>query len=76
MGSKKNDSDKGDDNKSNRNKGSSEMPRKQQWIPSQGTSATLPARSEAPKEKEQEIGQPPSQESKESQDKNKNTRVS
>jgi hypothetical protein len=37
------------------------------------TSATLPAISEVPKEKEQEICQPPSQKSQESQDKNKNT---
>jgi hypothetical protein len=73
VGSKKNDSDKGDDNKSNRNKEPNEMPKKQQWRPKQGTSATLPAISEAPKEKEQEITQPPSQKSQESQDKNKNT---
>jgi hypothetical protein len=73
VGSKKNDSDKGDSNKSNQNKGSNELPKKQQWRPKQGTSATLPAISEVPKEKEQEICQPPSQESQESQDKNKNT---
>jgi hypothetical protein len=61
VGSKKNDSDKGDSNKSNKNKGSNEMPKKQQWRPKQVTSATLPAISEVPKEKEQEICQPPSQ---------------
>jgi hypothetical protein len=37
------------------------------------TSATLPAISEVPKEKEQEITLPPSQKSQESQDKNENT---
>jgi hypothetical protein len=73
VGSKKNDSDKGDSNKSNQNKGSNELPKKQQWRPKQSTSATLPAISEVPKEKEQEICQPPSQKSQESQDKNKNT---
>jgi hypothetical protein len=72
VGSKKNDSDKGDDNKSNRNKESSEMPKKQQWRQKQGNSATLPVISEVPKEKEQEICQPPSQKSHESQDKNEN----
>ena len=70
MGSKKNDSDKGESNKNNQNKGSSDLMKKQQWRPKQGTSATLPAISEVPKEKEQEICQPPSQEYQESQHKN------
>ena len=45
------------------------MPKKQQWRPKQGTSATLPAISEVPKEKEQEITLPLSQKSQESQHK-------
>ena len=73
MGNKKNDSDRGDSKKSNQNKGSSELPKKQQWRPKQDTSATLPAISEVPREKGKEIGQPPSQGSQESQDKNENT---
>jgi hypothetical protein len=49
------------------------MPKEQQWRPKKNDTMTLPAISEAPKEKEQEICKPPSQESQESQDKNKNT---
>jgi hypothetical protein len=63
VGSKKIDSDKGAINKSNQKKGPKELPKEQQWRPKQGTSATLPAISEASKEKEQEITLPPSQES-------------
>ena len=73
MGSKKIDSDKGAINKSNQKKGPKELPKEQQWRPKQSTSASLPAISEAPKDQEQEISQPPSQESQESQDKNQIT---
>jgi hypothetical protein len=74
VGSKKNDSDKGDSNKtSNKSKGPNGMPKSNNGDRKRMTSMTLPAISEAPKEKEQEICQPPSQKSQESQDKNKNT---
>jgi hypothetical protein len=53
----------------NRTRDPNELPKEQQWRPKQSTSATLPAISEAPKEKEQEISQPPSQKSQESQQK-------
>jgi hypothetical protein len=74
VGSKKNDSDKGDSKKtSNKSKGPNGMPKEQQWRPKKNDSMTLPEITEAPKEKEQEISIPPSQKSQESQDKNRNT---
>jgi hypothetical protein len=69
---KKNDSDKGDNKKTNnKNKGPNGMPKEQQWRPKKNDSMTLPEITEAPKEKEQEISQPPSQKSQESQHKNR-----
>jgi hypothetical protein len=53
---KKNDSDKGVSKKiNNRSKGSSGLPREQQWRPKKINPTTLPEIAEVPKEKEQEI---------------------
>jgi hypothetical protein len=64
---KKNDSDKGANKRtSEKSKGPSGLPKEQQWRPKKNDPMTLPEIAEAPKEKEQEIYQPPSQESQES----------
>jgi hypothetical protein len=67
---KKNYSKKGDSKKANnQNKGYNELPKEQQWRPKKRDAVTLPEIAEAPKEKEQENNQPPSQKSQESQHK-------
>jgi hypothetical protein len=67
---KKDDSDKGDSKKTNnQNKGPIQPPKEQQWRPKKRDPVTLPEIAEAPKEKEQENNQPPSQKSQESQHK-------